>query len=94
MAKTVAVQITNELDFEDNGGKTELYIGKEGSKLKDAVKVTTNYTRKLTDQEIDQEIKKYMSDIGKKGGQAKSEKKTAAARENAKKPRPRKKGNE
>ena len=32
-----------------------------------------------------------MSEIGKKGCQVKSEKKTAAARANAKKPRPRKK---
>ena len=36
----------------------------------------------MTDDEI---IRDYMSRIGKKGGSAKSEKKTAAARENGKK---------
>lgn len=33
--------------------------------------------------------RQYLADIGRKGGKVKSEKKAAAARENAKKPRPR-----
>jgi len=35
------------------------------------------------------EIKKYLSELGKKGGSAKSDKKTEACRANARKPRPR-----
>ena len=39
---------------------------------------------------VDADLARHAAAMGRKGGKAKSERKTAAARENAKKPRPRK----
>jgi hypothetical protein len=38
---------------------------------------------------VDADLARHAAAMGRKGGKAKSERKTAAARENAKKPRPR-----
>jgi len=45
--------------------------------------------RKVSHMRVKPSVRAYLADIGRKGGKAKSARKTEAARKNAKRPRPR-----